>query len=123
MLLPKPASSPVRAILDQALAGKDVTREQGIVLFQARGADLEAIVAVADQLRRQVVGDEVTFAVNRNINFTNICYMGCQFCGFAKRMEEEGAEFLSLETIVARAREAWDAAPRRSAFRAGCIRR
>jgi 7,8-didemethyl-8-hydroxy-5-deazariboflavin synthase CofH subunit len=108
MLLPKPASSPVRAILDQALAGKDVTREQGTVLFQARGADLEAIVAVADQLRRQVVGDEVTFAVNRNINFTNICYMGCQFCGFAKRMEEEGAEFLSLETIVARAREAWD---------------
>jgi 2-iminoacetate synthase ThiH len=108
MLLPKPASSPVRAILDQALAGKDVTREQGTVLFQARGADLEAIVAVADQLRRQVVGDEVTFAVNRNINFTNICYMGCQFCGFAKRMEEEGAEFLSLETIVARAREAWE---------------
>jgi 7,8-didemethyl-8-hydroxy-5-deazariboflavin synthase CofH subunit len=108
MLLPKPASSPVRAILDQALAGKDVTREQGTVLFQARGADLEAIVAVADQLRRQVVGEEVTFAVNRNINFTNICYMGCQFCGFAKRMEEEGAEFLSLEAIVARAREAWE---------------
>lgn len=108
MLLPKPASSTVRAILDQALAGKDVTREQGTVLFQAQGADLEAIVAVADQLRRQVCGDTVTFAVNRNINFTNICYMGCQFCGFAKRMEDEGAEFLSLETVVARAREAWD---------------
>lgn len=108
MLLPKPASSTVRAILDQALAGKDVTREQGTVLFQAHGADLEAIVAVADQLRRQVCGDTVTFAVNRNINFTNICYMGCQFCGFAKRMEDEGAEFLSLETVVARAREAWE---------------
>jgi FO synthase len=108
MLLPKPASSTVRAILDQALAGKDVTREQGTVLFQAHGADLEAIVAVADQLRRQVCGERVTFAVNRNINFTNICYMGCQFCGFAKRMEEEGAEFLSLENVVARARQAWD---------------
>jgi FO synthase len=108
MLLPKPASSTVRAILDQALAGKDVTREQGTVLFRAHGADLEAIVAVADQLRRQVCGDTVTFAVNRNINFTNICYMGCQFCGFAKRMEDEGAEFLSLETVVARARQAWD---------------
>ncbi len=108
MLLPKPASSPVRAILDQALAGKDVSREQGTVLFRARGADLEAVVAVADQLRRQVCGDTVTFAVNRNINFTNICYMGCQFCGFAKRMEDEGAEFLSLETVVARARQAWD---------------
>lgn len=108
MLMPKPACASVRAILDKALAGGEVSRDEGEVLFRARGADLAAVVAVADQLRRQVCGDNVTFAVNRNINFTNICYMGCQFCGFAKRMEDEGAEFLSLETVVARARQAWD---------------
>lgn len=108
MLMPKPASASMRAILDKALAGGEVSRDEGEVLFRARGADLKAVVAVADQLRRQVCGDTVTFAVNRNINFTNICYMGCQFCGFAKRMEDKGAEFLSLETVVARARQAWD---------------
>jgi FO synthase len=108
MLMPTPATSPVRAILDEALAGKHVSQSDGANLFKARGADLEAVVAVADQLRHQSVGDAVTFAVNRNINFTNICYMGCQFCGFAKRMEDKGAEFLPLETIVARARQAWE---------------
>lgn len=108
MLLPQPASSAIRAILDKALAGDEVSRDEGEALFRARGSDLDAVVAVADQLRRQVCGDRVTFAVNRNINFTNICYMGCQFCGFAKRMEDKGAEFLSLDTVVARAREAWD---------------
>ena len=108
MLLPRPASSKVRAILDKALSGQEVSREEGAALFAARGADLAAIVAVADQLRRQAVGDAVTFAVNRNINFTNICYMGCRFCGFAKRTEDAGAEFLSLEAIVTRAQEAWN---------------
>lgn len=108
MLLPKPASAPVRAILDRALAGHEVSEAQGETLFKARGADLAAVVSVADQLRHQACGDDVTFAVNRNINFTNVCYMGCQFCGFAKRMEDEGAEFLALETIVARARQAWE---------------
>lgn len=108
MLLPQPASSAIRAILDKALAGDEVSRDEGEALFRARGSDLDAVVAVADQLRRQACGDRVTFAVNRNINFTNICYMGCQFCGFAKRMEDKGAEFLLLDTVVARAREAWD---------------
>lgn len=107
MLMPKPASAPVRAILDRALAGHEVSQAQGETLFKARGSDLTAVLSVADQLRHQTCGDDVTFAVNRNINFTNVCYMGCQFCGFAKRMEDEGAEFLPLETIVARAREAW----------------
>ena len=107
MLLPKPASSGVRRILDKALSGSEVGEDEGMRLFQARGADLDAVVAVADQLRRQAVGEDVTFAVNRNINFTNICYMGCQFCGFAKRMEDEKAEWLSLEAIVARAKAAW----------------
>lgn len=106
MMLEK-ASPATRAILEKVLVGQEVDVESGTRLFEARGADLAAVVAVADLLRRQTCGDEVTFAVNRNINFTNICYMGCQFCGFAKRMEDEGAEFLPLTTIVARAKEAW----------------
>lgn len=108
MLLPKPASPTIRSILDRALAGQEISQAQGETLFKARGADLAAVVSVADQLRHQSCGDDVTFAVNRNINFTNVCYMGCQFCGFAKRMEDKGAEFLSLQTIVARAKEAWE---------------
>ena len=107
MLMPRPAAAPVRRTLDKALSGREVSVDEGATLFKARGADLEAVVSVADQLRHQTNGDDVTFAVNRNINFTNICYMGCQFCGFAKRMEDNGAEFLSLDTIVARAKEAW----------------
>ena len=107
MLLPRPASAAIRRILDRALEGREVTEAEGAALFAARGADLDAVVAVADQLRRQAVGDAVTFVVNRNINFTNVCYMGCRFCGFARRAEDEGAEWLSIETVVARAREAW----------------
>jgi len=61
---------------------------------------------MADQMRQKANGDQVGFVVNRNINFTNICYMGCKFCGFAKRREEAGAEWLTLDTIVARAVEA-----------------
>ncbi|MEM1289034.1 MAG: 5-amino-6-(D-ribitylamino)uracil--L-tyrosine 4-hydroxyphenyl transferase CofH [Pseudomonadota bacterium] len=107
MLVQTPPNAPIRAILDRALSGVEISEEEGCALFKARGSDVDAIVAVANQLRRQTVGDDVTFCVNRNINFTNICYMGCQFCGFAKRMGDEGAEFLSLDTVVARARQAW----------------
>ena len=55
-----------------------------------------------------VNGDRVSFVVNRNINFTNICYMGCRFCGFAKRKEDAAAEWLEPQQVVARAQEAWD---------------
>lgn len=102
------ASHPVRAILDKVLSGGEVSESEGVTLFQAQGRDLPAIYAAADEMRRRVNGDRVSFVVNRNINFTNICYMGCRFCGFAKRAEEAGAEFLSLGQVVARAQEAWD---------------
>ena len=65
-------------------------------------------VSVADKLREQTNGDVVTFVVNRNINFTNICYMGCKFCGFAKKLNQAGAELLSIDDIVLRTQEAWD---------------
>lgn len=102
------ASAPVRAILEMALEGGEVSEAEGIELFRATGADAEAVYAVADALRRRANGDRVSFVVNRNINFTNICYMGCRFCGFAKRSEDKDAEWLEPAQIVERAQEAWD---------------
>ncbi|UWQ43575.1 5-amino-6-(D-ribitylamino)uracil--L-tyrosine 4-hydroxyphenyl transferase CofH (plasmid) [Leisingera aquaemixtae] len=102
------ASAPVRAILEMALEGGEVSEAEGIELFRATGADAEAVYAVADTLRRRANGERVSFVVNRNINFTNICYMGCRFCGFAKRSEDKDAEWLEPAQIVERAQEAWD---------------
>lgn len=99
-------SRPVADILAHAAEGREVSLVQATVLYGAKGADLAAICKVADGLRRAVNGDRVGFVVNRNINFTNICYMGCTFCGFAKRREDAGAEWLTLDTIVERAKEA-----------------
>ena len=99
-------ATPVTRILQAFAAGQEVSTADGEVLFAAEGADIAAITTMADHLRQKVNGDQVGFVVNRNINFTNICYMGCRFCGFAKRREEAGAEWLTLDTIVARAVEA-----------------
>lgn len=98
----------VKTILTRSLAGQEVSQEEGRLLFSATGADRAAIYHVADTLRARTVGDTVSFVVNRNINFTNVCYMGCRFCGFAKRKEDVAAEWLEPEQIVARAQEAWD---------------
>jgi FO synthase len=70
------------------------------------GPALEAVVALADDLRRDAVGDDVTYVVNRNINFTNVCYVGCRFCAFAQRRTDADAYTLSLDEIAARATEA-----------------
>ncbi|MEM7059057.1 MAG: 5-amino-6-(D-ribitylamino)uracil--L-tyrosine 4-hydroxyphenyl transferase CofH [Pseudomonadota bacterium] len=105
---PSLASPAVGRILERALSGLEVTEAEAVHLFRAEGPDKDAIYAVADDLRRQVNDNRVSFVVNRNINFTNICYMGCRFCGFAKRKEEAGAEWLHPGEIVARAQEAWD---------------
>lgn len=100
-------SRDIAAILECALDGEEVSQEEGRRLFAAEGRDVASISLVADELRRRANGDHVSFVVNRNINFTNICYMGCKFCGFAKRKEEDGAEWLSVDQVVARAAEAW----------------
>lgn len=75
-------------------------------LATADGPALEAVVALADSLRRDTVGDDVTFVVNRNINFTNICYTGCRFCAFAQRKGDADAYSLSTEEVADRAWEA-----------------
>ncbi len=99
-------SQPVSRILDAFQSGQEVNQTDAEILFAASGADLQAVIRLADKLRQQVNGDQVGFVVNRNINFTNICYMGCTFCGFAKRREDQGAQWLNLDTIVQRSIEA-----------------
>ena len=104
--------SSVSQILSHALFGNEVSEDDGTVLFSCRDnekvKDRMAIFAVADILRQRSKGDYVTFVVNRNINFTNICYMGCRFCGFAKRKEDKGSEWLEPAQVVERAQQAWD---------------
>jgi FO synthase len=86
-----------------------LTDAQALALLSADGPDLEALAGIADALRRQVVGDDVTYVVTRNINFTNVCYTGCRFCAFAQRRTDADAYTLSLKQIGDRAVEAWEA--------------
>ena len=106
------ASRSVSQILTKALFGNEISELEGAVLFNCRDkekvTDRAAIFSVADILRQRSKGDYVTFVVNRNINFTNICYMGCRFCGFAKRKEDSGSEWLEPSQVVERAQQAWD---------------
>jgi FO synthase len=100
----------VAAALRQAQrAPAALTDAQAIALLGADGADLEALAGIADALRREVAGDDVTYVVTRNINFTNVCYTGCRFCAFAQRRTDADAYTLSLKQIGDRAAEAWDA--------------
>jgi FO synthase len=101
-------SSELRAILEGALGGRELTRDDAVRLLAARGRDLQVLCMVADVAREEDVGDEVSYVVCRNINFTNICYVGCAFCGFARHKHDAEAYDRSLEDVVARAREAWD---------------
>ena len=97
-----------RRALDVAASRPDkLTDEQALTLMTAEGEALREICRVADDLRRDVVGDEVTYVVNRNINFTNVCYTGCRFCAFAQRRTEADAYSLSLDEVGDRAEEAW----------------
>jgi FO synthase len=81
--------------------------EHALALLHADGAELAVVTALADDLRRQVVGNDVTYVVNRNINFTNVCYTGCRFCAFAQRRTDADAYTLSVEQVGTRAEEAW----------------
>ncbi|SHF89335.1 bifunctional FO biosynthesis protein CofGH [Geodermatophilus nigrescens] len=82
---------------------------QYLALLGADGADLEALTALADGVRRDVTGDDVTYVVNRNVNFTNVCYTGCRFCAFAQRRTDADAYTLSLSEVGDRVDRAWAA--------------
>jgi len=99
-------SAPSRAVLEKALAGGRVTVEDGVLLSQAKGADLHALVLTADALRREQVGDAVTYVVNRNINFTNLCVKACKFCAFSRTGRSEEGYYLGTEEIVRRVLQA-----------------
>jgi FO synthase len=86
-----------------------LTDDQALALLAADGLDLEALAGIADGLRREVRGDDVTYVVTRNINFTNVCYTGCRFCAFAQRRTDADAYTLSRQQIGDRAEEAWAA--------------
>jgi 7,8-didemethyl-8-hydroxy-5-deazariboflavin synthase CofH subunit len=102
------ASREVRRVLDAALGGGEVSVLDAEVLAHATGRDLAALTITADELRRRQVGDVVTFVVNRNINFTNVCIKHCGFCAFSRDHREEEGYLLPVDEVVRRAREAAD---------------
>ncbi|MGW7791392.1 bifunctional FO biosynthesis protein CofGH [Streptomyces tricolor] len=85
-----------------------LTDAEALALLHADGPALDALCRVADDVRRAAVGDDVTYIVTRNINFTNVCYTGCRFCAFAQRRTDADAYTLSLEQVADRAQQAWD---------------
>ncbi len=106
------STSKVMTILEQQAAGIELSHDDIDTLFRARGKDFDAVCAAADALRRKVNGDVVTYVVNRNINYTNICYFKCQFCAFSKGKLSEnlrGAPYdLGIDEVVRRSQEAWE---------------
>ena len=104
------ASPPVRSALEKVLSNIDggaLTREECMTLTFAEDDDLIALLLAADHLRQQTVGDVVTYVVNRNINFTNVCFVGCKFCAFSRGPREAEAYFLAPEQVAEKAVEAW----------------
>ncbi|MFF5440771.1 bifunctional FO biosynthesis protein CofGH [Streptomyces achromogenes] len=85
-----------------------LTDAEALALLHADGPALDALCRVADDVRRSAVGDDVTYIVTRNINFTNVCYTGCRFCAFAQRRTDADAYTLSLEQVADRAQQAWE---------------
>jgi FO synthase len=100
------ASPDVRAVLKHSLTHEELTAEEGLRLYTAQGDDLRATMKCADLARTEDVGDEVTYVVNRNVNFTNICFVGCQFCGFKRQKWESDAYDHSDEVILGKVRDA-----------------
>ena len=101
-------SADVRECLELARTSAELSFEQGLRLATAEGADLDALIATADALRRETVGPAITYVVNRNINFTNVCFVGCSFCGFGRGPGAADAYSLSPEDVARKATEAWE---------------
>jgi FO synthase len=97
----------ISAILRRAERGRAPSEAEALTLFSTEGAEVEALAATADAVRAERVGDVVTYVVNRNVNFTNVCYTGCRFCAFAQRRDDPDAYSLSLDQVADRVEEAW----------------
>lgn len=98
----------VRSSLEAVLNGAELSVAEAVALCSVTGPDLRALIATADELRRQQVGDRVGYVVNRNINFTNMCVKACRFCAFSRTGRSEEGYFLEIDEVVRRAREAVD---------------
>lgn len=112
----------VSRVIDKALNGDELGFDEGLLLAQTRGAEMEALVLAADRIRRERVGDVITYVVNRNINFTNICFIGCRFCAFSRAPREKDAYFHSFEEIGRRSVEAWERGAREVCVQGGLPR-
>lgn len=98
----------IRSILERSLEGRELGVKDGMALSEVRGTELHALCLVADELRRRQVGDRVTYVVNRNINFTNVCIKNCKFCAFARTVRSEQGYFLPWDEVSRRVRQAWE---------------
>jgi len=106
---PERLDGEVRDALSVAAADPTkLTDAQALALFTADGPAIDDLTRIADALRRDTVGEDVTYLVTRNINFTNVCYTGCRFCAFAQRRTDADAYTLSLEQVADRAEQAWN---------------
>ena len=95
----------VASILDKALDSKEISVNESVELFKSQSMEVNLIVFVADILRKRAVGDNVTYVINRNINFTNVCIKQCGFCAFSRDFRNEEGYFLPISEIVKRAKE------------------
>jgi FO synthase subunit 2 len=98
----------VASIIDKPLGNKEISREEAIKLFGCTGLELSLVVLIADELRRRENGNVVTYVINRNINFTNVCIKQCGFCAFSRDFRQDEGYLLPIPEIVRRAKEAWD---------------
>jgi len=118
-----PAIDPsVARVLARALESEELNFDDGLLLARTGGRELEALVLAADHIRHQRVGDVITYVVNRNINFTNVCFVGCRFCAFSRAPREKDAYFHSIEEIQRRASEAWEVGAREVCIQGGLPR-
>jgi FO synthase len=104
---PERLDADIKAALAKAASRRAITDDAALALFGAEGAALDALCRVADDLRAEAVGDDVTYVINRNINFSNVCYVGCRFCAFAQREVDAESYTLTLVEVADRAEEAW----------------
>jgi 5-amino-6-(D-ribitylamino)uracil---L-tyrosine 4-hydroxyphenyl transferase len=97
----------VSDILNQSLDSKNISPKQAVELFRTKGTEMIMTAMVADLIRRKTVGNKVTYVINRNINFTNVCIKRCGFCAYSRDFRNEESYFLPIPEVVRRAKEAW----------------
>ncbi|HJZ67526.1 MAG TPA: radical SAM protein, partial [Blastocatellia bacterium] len=112
----------VARVLERALTGQELGFEEAMCLAGTNDLELEALVLAADRVRSERVGDVITYVVNRNINFTNVCFVGCRFCAFSRAPRQSDAYFHSFDEIQRRSIEAWDRGAREVCVQGGLPR-